>query len=493
MFSRSSGILLHISSLPSNYGIGSLGKEAYAFADFLKSCRQSLWQILPLCPTGYGDCPYQGLSAFAGNPLLIDIDSLITDGLLKRKDLETISFPQSHVDFSLVITYKTKIFRKAYENFERNKNDSLKDYKDFCHTNKGWLDDFALYMALLVKNDHHPWNKWEKGLRFRDKDSLKKASTELRHEIAYHKFLQFIFFRQWFALKKYVNSKGIRIIGDNPIYLSYASCDVWTHPELFMLDRHRKPLKVSGVPPDYFSPEGQLWGHPLYNWKAHQESDFKWWVNNMKATFNTVDILRIDHFIGFVNYWAIKFGGKNAINGKWQKAPGHKLFQVLKEELGTVPIIAEDLGNKTPEVDKLMRFMNFPGMKLLQEGISGGEDHSFHPRNFDSENFVVYTSTHDSDTVKGWYAHLDTVTKKKVLRSLRCKRKEVVPAMIQQAWASRAVFAIAQMQDVLELGSEARMNVPGTAHGNWQWRMPEDYATSEKIKWLSEITILSRR
>lgn len=288
--------------------------------------------------------------------------------------------------------------------------------------------------------------------------------------------------------KKYVNDKGIKIIGDNPIYVSYESCDVWTNPELFLLDKELNPLKVSGVPPDYFSIDGQLWGHPLYNWKKHKSTGFGWWIKNMEASFNIMDILRIDHFIGFVNYWAVPFGEKTAKNGKWEKAKGNEFFNDLKKQLGNTPIIAEDLGNVTPAVQKLMKKMNFPGMKLLQEGVTGGPQHPFAPHNFDSVNYAVYTSTHDSNTVKGWFDQLNTSDKKTILQYLGCNENDVVKEMIKQAWASVAVFAITQMQDVLGLGCEARMNVPGTESGNWQWRMKENYNNNVRLSWLSEIT-----
>jgi 4-alpha-glucanotransferase len=493
MFSRSSGILLHISSLPGKHGIGSLGKEAYKFADFLCTAKQSLWQILPLCPTGSGNCPYLGISAFAGNHLFIDIDLLVSEGLLKKPDSEANSLSNKTIDYTEVNDYKTQLFKKAYLNFSLSNISSGEEYQTFCGNNALWLDDYSLFMALLDQNNGLPWYKWEKALKFREKNALKKAVIRLVKEIEYHKFLQFLFFRQWFSLKKYVNEKGIKIIGDNPIYLSYDSCDVWINPELFLLDKERNPIKVSGVPPDFFSASGQLWGHPLYNWAVHKKTDFDWWVKNMKATFNTVDILRIDHFIGFVNYWAVPYGSETAINGVWQKAPGISLFKYLKKQLGNIPIIAEDLGNKTPDVDKLMKSMNFPGMKLLQEGITGGSGHPFAPHNFDSTNYVVYTSTHDSNTVKGWYSQLKLSDKKLVLKYLKCTDKYVVKEMVVKAWSSVAVFAIAQMQDILELGSEARMNTPGTILNNWNWRMKKNYLTKAMINWLSEITKQNNR
>jgi len=488
MFSRSSGILLHISSLPGKYGIGSIGKEAFKFADFLSDAKQSLWQILPLCPIGSENCPYIGLSAFAGNFLFIDIDYLVSDGLLMKSDTKGFHFSDSFVDYSQVRIHKTRLLKKAYSNFINKKNSFQSEYEKFCASNVSWLDDYSLFMALTDQNNNLPWYKWQKELKFRDKSTLKKVVKNFGHEIGFNKFLQFIFFRQWFALKKYVNEKGIKIIGDNPIYLSYGSCDVWANPELFLLDEELNPLKVSGVPPDYFSPNGQLWGHSLYNWKAHKKTNFFWWLKNIKATLNLVDILRIDHFIGFVNYWAVPFGSETAIKGNWVKAPGNDLFKYLKKELGDIPIIAEDLGNKSERVDKLMKRMNFPGMKLLQEGINGGSNHPFAPHNFDSVNSVVYTSTHDSNTVKGWFDRLDPSNKKTVLQNLGCDEKNIVKEMIRQAWSSVAVFSIAQMQDILGLGSEARMNTPGTVLNNWQWRMKENYSSKTIIDWFSKIT-----
>jgi len=492
MFSRSSGILLHISSLPGKYGIGSLGKEAYRFVDFLSNARQKLWQVLPLCPMSSENCPYIGLSAFAGNHTFIDMDILIEEGLLKKSDTEDISFHADSVNYSLVNTVKLQLLKKSYANFISNKNLTGTEYKSFCSRNVFWLDDYSLFMALRAHNNG-PWHKWEKELKLRNKIAVKKAAKDLEYEIGFHKYLQFVFFKQWTTLKKYANKKGIKIIGDNPIYVSYESCDVWTNPELFLLNKELKPIKVSGVPPDYFSKTGQLWGHPLYNWKKHKSTGFEWWVKNMRFTYKTIDILRIDHFIGFVNYWAVPFGNKTALNGKWEKAPGSDLFKRLKEELGNIPVIAEDLGNKTSGVEKLMKKMNFPGMKLLQEGIKGGKNHPFAPQNFDTTNYVVYTSTHDSDTVKGWFNLLNPSYKKIVLQYLRCDENGVVKEMIRQAWDSVAVFAIAQMQDILESGSEARMNIPGKKSGNWQWRMKEDYSDKVDVSWLSEITKLYDR
>ena len=487
MFSRSSGILLHISSLPGKYGIGSLGKEAFKFADFLSNAGQSLWQILPLCPTGSGNCPYQGLSAFAGNHIFIDVDFLVSDGLLKQRDLEGFYFSDK-MEYSQIIIHKTHLFKKAYSNFIFNKFSERDEYNEFCFSNASWLNDYALFMALLEQYNGQPWYKWEKALKFREKTALIKATKKLEQVIGFHKFLQFIFFRQWFSLKKYVNEKGIKIIGDNPIYLSYESCDVWANPELFFLDENLNPLKVSGVPPDFFNSDGQMWGHPLYNWKVHKKTNFSWWIDNMKATLDIVDILRIDHFIGFINYWAIPYGEKTAKNGKWEKAPGNDLFKCLKKALGNIPLIAEDLGNKTEKVDKLMKSMNFPGMALLQEGITGGSGHPFAPHNFDSVNHVIYTSTHDSNTVKGWFSQLNRSDKKQVMKYLGCDENNVVKDMIKQAWSSVAIFSIAQMQDILELGSDARMNIPGTITNNWQWRLKANYLHKSNIDWLSEIT-----
>lgn len=493
MFSRSSGILLHISSLPGKYGIGSFGKEAFRFTDFLSESKQTLWQVLPLCPMDARNCPYVGLSAFAGNHMFIDIDILVEEGLLKKADEEEIAFPENFVDYTQVNSVKIKLLEKSYNNFITNKIISDLEYELFCERSASWLDDYSLFMALLAKNNNQPWYTWDKELKFRNKNRLRKAAKELEAEVGFHKFLQFIFFKQWAVLKKYVNGKGIKIIGDNPIYLSYNSCDVWINPELFLLDRELNPVKVSGVPPDFFSADGQLWGHPLYRWEEHKKSNFEWWVKNMKASFAMFDILRVDHFIGFVNYWAVPFGSKTAMNGTWEKAPGNLLFENLMNQLDNIPIIAEDLGNKTPEVEKLMNKMKFPGMKLLQEGVTGGVDHPFAPQNFENSNYVVYTSTHDSNTVKGWFNQLNISDKKTVLQYLKCDEKDVVKEMIKQAWESIAIIAVTQMQDVLGLGSDARMNIPGKDTGNWKWRMNKEYFESEIVSWLSEITRYYKR
>jgi len=488
MHKRSSGIILHISSLPSKYGVGDFGKEAYRFVDFLDKSGQTLWQILPLYPTGNGFCPYQGTSSFAGNPLFIDIDMFVEKGILEKKDISNLLINDNTFDYRKVQKNKIKILKKVYACFLRNKGKDESEYNLFCKRNHFWIDDFSLFMALSEANKNLPWYKWDKPLKYRHKKEIQSASVTLNHEIDFHRFLQYVFSLQWTELKNYANKKGVKIIGDNPIYLSYESCDVWAHPELFMLASDRTPLSVSGVPPDYFSPTGQLWGHPLYNWKQHQKANFSWWIENMKSTLSMVDILRIDHFIGFVHFWMVSYGSRTAKCGKWKKAPGMELFTTLKSQLGDIEIIAEDLGYKTCEVDQLMKKMNFPGMKLLQEGVIGGCDHPFAPQNYKSSKCVVYTSTHDSEPLRAWFLNLNNANKKNVLHLLKCNTKEVAKKMIELAWSSKAIYAIAQMQDILELGGESRMNVPGTKKGNWQWRLKRNYIQDKTIQWLRDVT-----
>ncbi|NPV38444.1 MAG: 4-alpha-glucanotransferase [Brevinematales bacterium] len=473
-FPRSSGVLLHITSLPNRYGIGSMGKEAYRFVDFLVSARQKLWQVFPLGPTGFGDSPYQCFSAFAGNPLLIDLELLVEQGLLSKKDLEGAPvFPEDKVDYGAVIHFKFPLLRKAYENFvvKAEKQPLLKEkFERFCERHKNWLDDFALFMALKEEFGGRSWLEWEKDVRFRKPETIKAYSLKLADKIVFQKFRQYLFFDQWHDLRAYANKNGVQIVGDIPIFVAMDSADVWAHPELFYFDPELKPTKVAGVPPDYFSATGQLWGNPLYYWPEHEKTNFQWWISRIESMMELVDIIRIDHFRGFAGYWAIPYGEKTAINGQWEKAPGMALFTAVEKALGKLPIIAEDLGVITPDVVELRDHFQFPGMKVLQFAFDSNEENDHLPHQM-VPNSVIYTGTHDNDTCRGWFEKAKPSDQQYALEYLKSNGKEVWWDFIQAAWASVARIAIAPMQDILGLGSSARMNFPGVASGNWQWRM----------------------
>lgn len=490
-FPRSSGVLLHISSLPNRYGIGSMGKEAYQFVDFLISARQKLWQVFPLGPTGYGDSPYQCFSAFAGNPLLIDLDLLVEDGFLSKKDLdEAPQFPDNRVDYGPVITFKFPLLRKAYENFiiKAEKQKLLQEKFDrFCEINKAWLDDFALFMALKDEFGGKSWLEWEKEIRFRNPDTLNAYKLKLSDKINFQKFRQYIFFSQWHDLRAYANKNGIKIIGDIPIFVAMDSADVWAHPELFYFSPDLKPTKVAGVPPDYFSATGQLWGNPLYSWPEHQKTGFSWWISRIKSALELVDIIRIDHFRGFAGYWAVPYGEKTAVNGQWEKAPGMELFSAVEHALGKLPIIAEDLGVITPDVVELRDHFQFPGMKVLQFAFDSNEENDHLPHQM-VPNSVIYTGTHDNDTCRGWFEKAKPTDKQTALDYLKSNGKEIWWDFIQAAWASVARIAIVPLQDILGLDSEARMNFPGVASGNWQWRFCWDELKPSLIKRLAHLT-----
>jgi 4-alpha-glucanotransferase len=471
-FQRSSGILLHPTSLPGNYGIGTLGKEAFAFIDFLITSRQKLWQLCPLGPTGYGDSPYQCFSAFAGNPLLIDFDVLLHEKLISKADLPGDDYPDDHVDFGWVYTTKYPVLRKAFENF---KSGSFKvmhaKFDNFCEAKSQWLDDYALFMALKGRFDGHPWEEWDDDIRKREDDALHRYKSELAEEIAFQKFMQFLFFQQWLSVKAYANANGIKIIGDIPIFVSMDSADAWSNPENFQFDEDLKPTAVAGVPPDYFSETGQLWGNPLYDWEKMANDGFSWWVQNIKSKLELYDIIRIDHFRGFAAYWSVPADETTAINGSWVPTPGYELFNTVKEELGSLPIIAEDLGVITPDVEALRDHFEFPGMKILQFAFNADEyDNLYLTHNY-SENSVVYTGSHDNNTLGGWVEEIRQEDLDFALEYVHGKTgSQMHWDFIRAAFSSTAVMAVIPLQDVLGLPAEARMNTPGTASGNWQWR-----------------------
>ena len=491
MFERSSGILLHPTSLPGKYGIGSLGKEAYKFVDFLKKANQKLWQIFPLGPTGYGDSPYQCFSTFAGNPYLIDFDLLIEQNLLTEEDLKDVNFGgnEEYIDYGAIYNQKYPLLRKAYENFKANGNKELKEkLETFKTENSSWLDDYSLYISLKNHFNGLPWNEWEDDIRTRKEAAINKYKAELANEIEYHNFIQFLFFTQWNNVKKYANDNGIKIIGDIPIFVAVDSSDAWANPEIFLFDPELKPVKVAGVPPDYFSATGQLWGNPLYDWDKLKELNYKWWVDRVRANLSTCDIIRIDHFRGFDEYWAVPYGDKTAENGTWCPGPRTDLFNAIKNELGELPIIAEDLGTMTQGVIDLREATGFPGMKILGFAFDSKEENDYLPHTY-TKNCVVYTGTHDNDTLIGWFTKANEDDKQFARNYLNSRSdNEIHWDAIRGAWSSVASMAIAPIQDFLGLGSEARINTPGVAAGNWQWRLKDGVLTDELAERIAKLT-----
>lgn len=464
---RKSGILLHVSSLPNEEGIGTLGKCALDFIDFLEKSKQKLWQIFPLGPTGYGDSPYQCFSAFAGNPYLIDLKTLVDDGYLSVEDI-TVNFSENKeiVDYGKIYELKLPILRKAFDNF----NIKNEDFLEFKCKNKKWLDNYAMFSALKNNFNGKSWLDWPLEYKNMDKKTLEDFSNKHNKEIEYQKFLQYIFYKQWFKVKDYANKKGIKIIGDIPIFVSLDSADAWSNSEIFLFDKDRNPVKVAGVPPDYFSQTGQLWGNPLFDWKKLKEMKYSWWIDRVKENLNLYDIIRIDHFRGFESYWEINYGEKTAINGKWVKGPGMDLFNAIKKSLGEIDIIAEDLGTLTDEVIKLKEDSGFPGMKILQFAFNEDPENPYLPHNYE-KNTVVYTGTHDNDTTNSWYFSLSDKQKGEIRDYLNINDDSyIVYSMIRLALSSISDTVIIPMQDYLNLGSFARMNTPGLATGNWQWR-----------------------
>lgn len=492
-FPRSSGILLHPTSLPGPYGIGEIGPEAFRFADFLNSAGMKVWQVLPLAPTGYGDSPYQAFSAFAGNPLLISLDLLRDAGLLSSSDLHsTPIFADDAVDFGRVIDFKYPLLRRAATNFFAG-HGARTDYDRFCSDNSEWLDDFALFMAAKSAHELRVWSEWDPALAKREPAAMDAWRERLRDDINAHKFWQFVFFQQWGALKKYCNERGIRILGDIPIYVAHDSADVWANPHLFYLDDRGNPTSVAGVPPDYFSATGQLWGNPIYRWELMRSDGYKWWIKRFRATLETVDLVRLDHFRGFEAYWEIPAGDTTAERGKWVKGPGADLFRVVEKELGKLPIVAENLGVITPEVEAIRDEFDLPGMAILQFAFSTDpQAPTFRPHNY-VRNLVAYTGGHDNDTMCGWWnagVADSTRSKADVEREMQDTAdyfgvtrqqldREVNWIFIREVMRSIADTAMISMQDVLGLGSEARMNLPGSFGRWWKWRMKSGAAKPE--------------
>jgi 4-alpha-glucanotransferase len=472
-YPRSSGILLHPTSLPGPYGIGDLGPAAYAWIDDLARCRQTWWQILPVGPTGFGDSPYQSFSTFAGNLNLLSPDLLIQDELIGPDDVAGRSFPADRVDFTAVEPYKLGLVRRAWDVFSNGRAPHLRDAVEaFRHEKQAWLDDYAMFMAIKDARRGAAWYEWP--AEFRRRESIPKlmafAQGEMANEVGAYQFGQFLFFRQWLELRQHAHAKGIRLIGDVPIFVSPDSADVWANPRLYLLDGALRPRVVAGVPPDYFSKTGQLWGNPHYDWDAMRATGYEWWASRLRATLDLVDLVRLDHFRGFVAAWQVPATEATAIKGKWVPGPGAALFIRLKAKLGELPLIAEDLGEITPDVYALRDQLGLPGMKILQFAFDKPTN-PFLPHNY-SANCVAYTGTHDNDTTRGWYATAPEIERDYLRRYVGRDAADVSWDLIRLAWASVADLAIAPLQDILDLGTEARMNLPGTAQGNWKWRMP---------------------
>lgn len=484
---------MHISSLPSPYGIGRMGKEAYEFVDWLESAGQKVWQILPLSPTSFGDSPYQSFSVNAGNPYFIDLDTLIEEGFLTKTDVEKYDWgsDSSNVDYEKIFNNTFPLLKQAYKNFIQKGN--ISRFKSFKKENS-WTKNYGLFMALKSQHNGASWDKWEKELAFCEEKAMENAEKTLCDEIDFYAFLQYEFYKQWSALKQYANEKGIQILGDIPIYVAYDSVEVWTKPELFYLDSLKRPVEVAGCPPDCFSPLGQLWGNPLYDWPYHEFTGYEFWLDRIKAAQKLYDIIRIDHFRGFDSFYAIPFGSPDAVNGRWVKGVGYDLFKTVKMELGDVNIIAEDLGFITKSVEKLLKKCGFPGMKVLEFGFDSTAKSPYLPHNFQNSNCVCYTGTHDNDTVVGWAKSLKGKELNFCKQYLNVKtRKGICEGMIRLAWSSVSDLAIAQIQDVLELGSASRMNIPSTIGTNWKFRVTPDALTPEIAEKLKHLTQLYNR
>lgn len=490
---RASGILLPVSSLPGKYGIGCFSKEAYNFVDFLSKSGTRYWQILPLGQTSYGDSPYQSFSTFAGNPYFIDPEQLIEAGLLKKTDCDKTDFgdDDESVDYGKMFTARYTLLRKAFKKADRSgQMYSDADFTKFKKRNVAWLGDYALFMALKDAHGGAPWNEWEDPLRLRDEAALKEACEQYEKDIAFYSWLQYLFFSQWKKLKKYANKAGVKIIGDIPIYVSFDSADAWASPELFWFDKDNRPVCVAGCPPDAFTAEGQLWGNPLYDWDYHKKTGYEWWIERMRACTKLYDMVRIDHFRGFDEYYTIPYGSKNAVTGEWKSGPGYKLFEAIKRELGDIKVIVEDLGFITDSVRKLVKKTGWPNMKVLEFGF--GDDtgrNEYLPCNYD-KNCVVYTGTHDNDTLIGFINSLPPENLSIVRRYFDAKTAKpavLAKKMIRCAYESSAKLCVIPMADFLGLDSTARINIPSTLGINWKWRMAEDALTDELAESIYEL------
>jgi 4-alpha-glucanotransferase len=501
-FPRASGILLHPTSLPSRFGIGDLGDEAYRFVDFLADAKQTYWQVLPLGPTGYGDSPYQCFSAFAGNTNLISPQKIVEDGFLTDEEInEKPDFPVGKVDFGKVYEWKNQILVKAYERFRLTTSVDLRGkFETFNQEQAAWLEDYALFRAVKKSQNQTSWQNWDAPLKLRDEKALARAREDLREEIQAQKFQQWLFFRQWNELKNYCHSKKIKIVGDVPIFVALDSADVWCNPSQFKLNEDGSPKVIAGVPPDYFSKTGQLWGNPIYNWEQMRKDGFRWWIERVKATLRTVDVVRVDHFRGFAASWEVPGGDTTAQNGRWVNVPGKELFNTLKKSLDDLPFWAEDLGVITPDVEELRDGFGFPGMRILQFAFGGNTDNHHLPHNY-IKNCVAYTGTHDNDTTVGWFnskaGSSSTRNAAQIKRErefclnyLKSDGKEIHWDFIRTVWESVANTAITPMQDLLGLGNEARMNLPASSSGNWYWQCKDGDFSDEigqRLRGLTEV------
>lgn len=487
---RASGILLPLYSLPTEYGIGTLGKEAYNFIDFLKSSGQKYWQMLPIGPTSYGDSPYQSFSSFAGNPYFIDFDMLTEDGLLKKSDYDSIVWCDSprYVDYDKMYLNKNAVLKIAYENGKEKYKQKI---DEFCRDNSFWIYDYALFMALKKHFDNKSWRNWkDKDIVFRKKSAIEKYSEFLKDDIDFYIFVQYVFYIQWSALKLYADKNEIKIIGDIPIYVAEDSADAWANTELFMFDEDLKPIKVAGCPPDAFSEDGQLWGNPIYRWDTHKKTGYSWWIKRIQSTGKLFDVIRIDHFRGLDSFYAIPFGNDTAREGEWLEGPGMDFIRAIKKNIHGIQVIAEDLGYLTPSVVKLQKNSGFPGMKVLQFAFDPREESNYLPHTYD-KNSVVYTGTHDNDTITGWLDSSPRSVKKFCKDYLRLSRQEGYNwGLIRGAWSSVSNLAVAQMQDFLNISSEGRTNIPSTVGNNWRWRLLDGEITdnlSQRIYKLSKL------
>lgn len=493
MEKRGAGILLPISSLPSNYGIGTFGKEAFAFIDQLEKAKQKYWQVLPIGPTSYGDSPYQSFSAFAGNPYFIDLDRLIKEGLLLEEEVTSLNWGEREdtVDYETIYQNRFKVLSTA---FERSTHETEEAYLLFCKKNEFWLHDYSLYMAIKNYFDDAEWLSWEDEIRNREPQAIAKYEKLLEEEVHFWKFCQFKFYEQWNDVKCYANEKGIKIIGDIPLYVAMDSSDVWVHGRLFELDEKRNPINIAGVPPDNFSKTGQRWGNPLYRWDVMEKEDFQWWRERMSANASLYDVIRIDHFIGIVRYFCIPNSCKTAEIGEYKMGPGSKLTKAIKEAIGDSEIIAEDLGVVVPKVRNLINQTKWPGMKILEFAFDGSSDNENLPHNYKTNNCVVYGGTHDNETMVGFFGRQKKEQLNYAMNYLNVKRKcDISDAVIQLAYQSIADIAIFQMQDILKLDNSTRMNFPGTLGGNWQWRLVKDQFSEDYQEKLKELTLIYGR
>lgn len=494
-FNRACGVLVHPTSFPSAYGIGDFGSTAYRFIDFLVETNQSIWQILPLGPTGYGNSPYASYSAFAGNHYLVSPDVLQAKGLLTKEELDAAKVDSTtRVDYDKAYLIKDDLFKKAFSRFESSLDAEMRDhFEKFKQKNSYWLDDYVLFVSCLQANGKQPWNTWNKDLATRKKKALDAAKKKFKNELNFHYWVQYEFFTQWDALKQYANSNQVKVIGDIPIFVDHNSSDVWSNTKYFEVDKDGNRVLVAGVPPDYFSRTGQLWGNPLYKWKVLEEDGFLWWLKRFEQMFDMYDAIRVDHFRGFDAYWEVKADSKTAEIGRWVKGPGKKLFQTIRKKMGDLPIIAEDLGVITPGVVELRDSSGFPGMKILQFGLSGDHANSFLPHNYSTSNCVVYTGTHDNDTTQGWYSKATEVEKHWAREYTRSDGKQIHLELMRLGIMSNADMAIFPLQDYMGLGTEHRMNLPATTVNNWIWRYTPDMLDRINKDYIKHMVNISNR